>query len=143
MAATAGTTTIEVPIPLKGRLARLRQHPRQAYHEVIAAALDALESKAAGALDPLVAQHKVALRVAARRNRIERVWLVGSRARGEGRPGSDVDLLVKAKAGASLLDLAGFVADAEAILGAKVDLADVDGLRSPLRERILPEAAPV
>lgn len=143
MPATAGTTTIEVPIPLRGRLATLRQHERQAFHEVIARALDALEAKEAGALDPLVAKHRVALRVAARRNRIERLWLFGSRARGQAKPGSDADFLVKAKAGASLFDMAGFVADAQDILGVHVDIADLDGLKPPFRDRILPEAVPV
>ena len=143
MPATAGTTTIEVPIPLKGRLAKLRQHERQAYHEIIAQALDALEAKEAGTLDPLIAKHRQALRVAARRNRIDRIWLFGSRARGQARPDSDVDLLVKAKAGASLFDLAGFVADAQDILGCRVDVADVDGLKPPFRDRILPEAVPI
>lgn len=143
MPATAGTTTIEVPIPVKARLAKLRAHQRQAYHEVIARALDALEAKEAGTLDPLVAQHRVELRLAARRNRIERLWLFGSRARNQARPDSDVDFLVKAKAGASLFDLAGFVADAQDILGKTVDVADLDGLKPPFRDRILPEAVPV
>jgi hypothetical protein len=33
-------TVIEIPIVLRDRLARQRQHPRQAYYEVIEAALD-------------------------------------------------------------------------------------------------------
>ncbi len=143
MTKTAGTTTIEVPIPLRGRLATLRQHGRQAYHEVISRALDALEAKDAGTLDPLVARHRVALRIAARRNRIDKLWLFGSRARGQARPDSDVDFLVQARAGSSLFDIAGFVADAQDILGRHVDVADLDGLKSPFRERILPEAVPV
>ncbi len=143
MPATAGTTTIEVPIPVKARLARLRKHQRQAYHEVIAQALDVLEAKQAGALDPLVAKHRAALRVAAKRNHVERVWLFGSRARGQARPDSDVDLLVKLEAGASLFDLGGFYADAQEILGTGLDVADLDGLKPPFRDRILPEAVPL
>ena len=143
MSATAGTTTIEVPIPLRMRLASLRKHKRQAYHEVIAKALDVLEAREAGSIDPVVAAHVPALRIAARRNRIERVWLFGSRARARARPDSDVDLLVKAKPGASLFDLAGFLADAQDILGLRVDLADLDALKPPFRDRILPEAVPL
>jgi predicted nucleotidyltransferase len=143
MPATAGTTTIEVPIPLKARLAALRKHGRQAYHEVIAAALDAFEAKQTGALDPLVAKHRVELRVAARKNGIARLWLFGSRARNEPRPDSDVDLLYHAKPGKTLWDIGAFMADAQDILGVHVDLADIDALKPDFRARILPEARPI
>ena len=36
-------TTLEVPIALRDRVKRLKSHPRQPYHEVIAAALDVYE----------------------------------------------------------------------------------------------------
>lgn len=140
MPATAGTTTIELPIPLRERLAQLRQHPRQPYHEVVARAMDALEAKTRGALDPLVAKHRVELRVAARKNGIARLWLFGSRARNEPRPDSDVDLLYQAKPGKTLWDVAGFMADAQDILGVRVDLADIDALKPEFRARVLPEA---
>ena len=140
MPATAGTTTIEVPLPVKARLARLRAHPRQAYHEVIVQALDILEARQAGGLDPLVASRRAALRRAAKRNRVARLWLVGPRARGQARPGSDVDLLVKMEPGSSLFDLGGFYADAQEILGTGLDVADLDGLKPPVRDRVLPEA---
>jgi predicted nucleotidyltransferase len=144
MAATAGTTTIELPVPLRARLARLKQHPRQPYHEVIQRAVEALEGRAEpGTLDPLVAQHRVALRVAARRNKITRLWLFGSRARRTARPDSDVDLLVQTGPDASLFDIGGFIADAEGILGCKVDVADIDGLKPDFRARVLPEAVPL
>ncbi len=144
MSATAGTTTIELPIPLRARLASLRVHPRQPYHEIIQRAVEALEGRLEpGVLDPLVATHRAALRVAARRNQISRVWLFGSRARRTARPDSDVDLLVQTASGASLFDIGGFLADAEAILGCKVDVADIDGLKPDFRARILPEAVPL
>lgn len=144
MPATAGTTTVELPIPLRERLASLRTHPRQAYHEVIQRAVEALEGRLEpGVLDPLVAKHRVALRVAARRNNLQRIWLFGSRARRTARPDSDVDLLVQAKAGASAFDIAGFLADAQDLLGVKVDVADMDGLKPDFRARILPEAVPI
>lgn len=144
MPATAGTTTIEVPIPLRARLARLKAHPRQPLHEIIQSAVEALEGRRdPGQLDPLVAERRPALRVAARRNKILRVWLFGSRARRDARPDSDVDLLVQTRPGASAFDIAGFLADAEEILGRKVDVADLDGLKPDFRARILPEAVPL
>jgi len=143
MAATAGTTTIEVALPLRERLARLKAHPRQSYQEVIARALDALEAKQTGALDALVAKHRVALRVAARKNGIARLWLFGSRARNEGRPDSDVDLLYQTKPGKTLWDVAAFMADAQDILGVRVDLADLEALKPGFRARVIPEAKPI
>lgn len=143
MTATAGTTTIEVPLPLRARLTKLKQHSRQSYHEVIARALDALEAKETGALDPLVSKHRVALRFAARKNGLSRIWLFGSRARNEAKPTSDVDIMYQTKTGSTMWEVAGFMADAQDILGTKVELVDIDALKSPVRERILPEARPI
>jgi predicted nucleotidyltransferase len=143
MTATAGTTTIELPLPLRARLAKLRTHPRQAYHEVIQQALDALEAKQTGALDPLVSRHRAALRLAARKNGIARIWLFGSRARNEGKPDSDVDILYQTKPGVGLWEACAFMADAEDILGTKVDIADIDGLSPRMRTSVLPEAKPI
>lgn len=144
MTATAGTTTIELPLPLRERLARLKSHARQPYHEVIQRAVEALEGRLGpGTLDPFVARHRAALRVAARRHGILRVWLFGSRARRDARPDSDVDLLVQTRPGASAWDVAGFLADAEEVLACQVDVADLDGLRPDDRARILAEAVPL
>jgi predicted nucleotidyltransferase len=141
MSATAGTTTIEVPLPLRARLAKLRAHPRQPYHEVIRRAVEALEGRTGrSGLDALVGSHQDGLRKAARRNKISRIWLFGSRARGDARPDSDVDILYKAEPGASLFDISGFLADAQDLLGVVVEVADVDNLRAGFSERILPEA---
>jgi predicted nucleotidyltransferase len=143
MSATAGTTTIELPLPIRARLARLKAHPRQPYHEVIGRALDALEARLTNALDPLVAKHRVALRIAARKNGIAKIWLFGSRARNEGRPDSDVDILYQARPGKTMWDVAGFLADAQDILGTRVDIADIDALKPDFKESILPEARPI
>lgn len=144
MPATAGTTTIEIPIPLRERLAALRAHPRQPYHEIIQRAVETLEGQQEpGTLDPLVSQHRTELRVAARRNNLLRIWLFGSRARRQSTPESDVDILVQTRPNASAWDLAGFLADAQDILGVKVDVADMDGLKPDYRTRILAEAVPL
>lgn len=140
MTATAGTTTIEVPIPLRDRLAQHRIHPRQAYHEVIGAALDALEVRQrAPGLDPLVTRHRRELRREARRCRLQRIWLYGSRARADARPDADVDILYKTGPGATLWDIAGFQAAAQALLGARVDVADIDAMPEEMRQRAMPD----
>jgi len=144
MTATAGTTTIEVPIPLRDRLAAHRMHPRQPYHEVIGDALDALDLRQRGpGLDPLILAHQRALRRAARDHRLRRIWLFGSRARGEARPDSDVDLIYKAEAGADLWDIAAFLTDAQEILGLRVDLVDLDHMSDRLRKTIMADAVVV
>jgi uncharacterized protein len=143
MTATAGTTTVELPIPLRARLAKLKQHPRQPYHEVIGLALDLLERRQQRTPDPLVVKHAAALRMAARRNKLTKIWVFGSRARGDARPDSDVDILYQAPKGVSLWEVSAFMADAMEILGRKVDLVDIDHVRPAFRDRVLTEAVPI
>ncbi|MHB8634207.1 MAG: nucleotidyltransferase family protein [Thermoplasmatota archaeon] len=139
------TTTIEIPLGLRRRLELKKRHPRQAYHEVISAALDALQKAdhGPGGLDPLVAANREALLTSARANGIERLWLFGSRARGQARPGSDVDLLYEAREQVSLWEVAGFMTDAQEILGCRVDLADRRALRGTFRAAVAKEALPL
>lgn len=68
--------------------------------------------------------------------------MFGSVARGEATAASDIDLLVHPSAAASLFDLAGFQAEAEAILGVSVDVVSDRG-RGPTMQRILAEAVPL
>jgi predicted nucleotidyltransferase len=70
------------------------------------------------------------------------VRLFGSVARGEAHAESDVDLLVHPGAEASVFDLAGFMAEVEAILGVKVDVVSDRG-RGAAMERIRAEAIPL
>jgi len=64
----------------------------------------------------------VILRVAAKHGATQ-VRLIGSVARGEARPDSDVDLLVTWQEGTSLLDQAALKLELESLLGRKVDIA--------------------
>jgi uncharacterized protein len=140
------TTTIEIPLALRNRLARAKRHPRQAYHEVMSRAMDALEQRGtppAGALDPLVAMHQKAIVEAAKAHKASHVWLFGSRARGEARLDSDVDLLVEFLPGADLFDHAGLQARLEELLGMRVDTVALGGLRGATRRRILAERVPL
>ncbi len=70
-----------------------------------------------------------------------RLAVFGSVARGQARPDSDIDLLVKATAGTSSFDLVKFQLLLEKILDRAVDLVEYGGLKSGLddikREAVL------
>jgi predicted nucleotidyltransferase len=68
------------------------------------------------------------------------VRVFGSLARGESRPGSDIDLLVEMESGRSLIDLVGLGQDLEDLLGARVDVISAAGVSPHLRDRIISEA---
>jgi len=67
------------------------------------------------------------------------VGVFGSVARGEDRPDSDVDLLVRFAKGKSLLGLVRLERELTAALGRKVDLLTESALSPFLRDRILRE----
>lgn len=67
----------------------------------------------------------------------------GSLARGEGREGSDLDLLVTLGEGRTLLDLIGLKQDLEDLIHRPVDVVTDRGLSPYLRERVLSEAVPL
>ncbi len=71
------------------------------------------------------------------------VRIFGSVVRGEDRADSDVDFLVELEADRSLLDRVALIQDLEDLLGRKVDVATVKGLRDVWRDRILKEALPL
>ncbi len=71
------------------------------------------------------------------------VRVFGSRARGDGGPDSDLDLLVRLEPGRSLLDLIAIKQDLEDILHCSVDVVTEAGLSPYLRDRILAEARPI
>jgi hypothetical protein len=82
------------------------------------------------------------LRLAAKHG-ASNVQIFGSVARGEDRPDSDVDFLVELESGRSLLDRIALIQDLEDLLGRKVDVATVKGLRDVWRDHILKEAVPL
>jgi len=67
----------------------------------------------------------------------------GSRARGDARPDSDLDLLVKMDPGRSLLDLIALQQDLEDLLHCRVDVVTENGLSPYIRDRVLAEALPL
>ncbi|HSW31235.1 MAG TPA: nucleotidyltransferase family protein [Longimicrobiales bacterium] len=74
-----------------------------------------------------------------RRYGVTRAGVFGSRARGESRGDSDLDILVDLPEGASLLDLVGLQLDLGDTLGVAVDAHTYRSLHPLLRERILNE----
>ena len=68
--------------------------------------------------------------------------MFGSAARGDARPGSDIDLLVEflPQARVSLLGHSAMERELSALLACKVDLVSKRALRSALREEALSEA---
>jgi len=146
---TEPATTLWVPKSLRDRLDLRRAHPRQPLHEVIALALQAMERGPApvrsgpSRLDPLVLRNRDRLMAAAAANGISRLWLFGSRARGDAGPDSDVDLLYEAQPGKTLWDVCPFALDAEEILGTKVDVVERAALTGGFRDRVAHEAVPL
>lgn len=69
--------------------------------------------------------------------------LVGSVARGEDGPGSDLDLLVRFDERSSLLDETGLRVALADLLRIEVDVVAEDSLRGAIRDRMLAEAVPV
>jgi predicted nucleotidyltransferase len=67
----------------------------------------------------------------------------GSVLRGTDRDGSDLDLLVDALPGATLIDLGGLLDELESLLGIHVDLLTPGDLPPKFRAKVLAEARPV
>ncbi len=79
----------------------------------------------------------------ASRHGARNVRMIGSVARGESTPDSDLDLLVELEEGRSLLDHAALILELENLLACKVDVATDKGLRPRVRHRVLEEAVPL
>lgn len=71
------------------------------------------------------------------------VAIFGSVARGDERPGSDVDFLVEPLPGARPFEILTIGVELEEVLGVKVDVGTPDSLRRSLRDEILAEAVPL
>lgn len=61
---------------------------------------------------------------------ISKIQVFGSVARGNPSPQSDIDFLVEMEEGASLFGVAGFMVEAEMLLGVQVDVVPVSVLAS-------------
>ena len=86
---------------------------------------------------------RIAVREAVSRFRTANPRVFGSVLHGTDRDGSDLDLLVDALPGATLLDLGDLEAELKALLGIDVDLLTPDDLPPRFRAKVLAEAQPV
>lgn len=83
------------------------------------------------------------VREAVNRFRTTNLRVFGSALLGTDRDGSDLDLLVDALPGATLLDLGGLQDALEMLLGVHVDLLTPGDLPQKFRARVLAQAQPV
>ncbi len=90
-----------------------------------------------------LAANREAVRAAVSRRKATNPRLFGSALRGDDQENSDLDILVDALPGATLLDLGGLMMDLEEILGVKVDLLTPNELPRQFRDEVLTEARPI
>lgn len=87
--------------------------------------------------------NREAVRAAVSRRKAANPRVFGSVLRGEDEDGSDIDILVDALPGATLLDLGGLMMDLEQILGVRVDVLTPAELPHQFRAEVLAEAEPI
>lgn len=138
-----GTTTIVIPRSLQRKLAALKRHPRQPYHEVITDLL--AQGRTVGRagdhrLDPLVERNRSAILAAAQRRGLKAVAVFGSRCRAQARPDSDLDLLVTPGPEADAFGLMAFEQEVEALVGVKVEATTPAGLHPLIKDQVVAEA---
>lgn len=81
--------------------------------------------------------------MAATRYRVTNPRVFGSAMRGDDVEGSDLDLLVDALPGTTLLDLGGLQDELQELLGVSVDVLTLRDLPISFRTTVLQEAKPV
>jgi uncharacterized protein len=91
----------------------------------------------------VLAMKRSAVHEAVNRFRTANPRVFGSVLHGTDQDGSDLDLLVDALPGATLLDLGGLQDDLESLLGIHVDLLTPGDLPPKFRAKVLAEAQPV
>jgi predicted nucleotidyltransferase len=90
-----------------------------------------------------LAIHRAELRQLVSRHGLLRPRVFGSVMRGTDTDGSDLDLLVDAPPGTTLLRLGGLQVEIETLLGVSVDLLTPGDLPKTLRARVVAEAQPL
>ena len=90
----------------------------------------------------ILRKHRGAVLAIAHKHHASNIRVFGSIARGDDRPGSDIDLLVRFSDGASVYDQSELILDLQDLTGVNVDVVSEGGLRAK-HKRILSEAVPV
>ena len=88
-------------------------------------------------------ENREAIRAAAARNRTANPRVFGSVLRGDDREDSDLDILVDALPGTTLIDLGGLQEELVDLLGVKVDVRTPGDLPVKWRDQVVAEAMPV
>lgn len=91
-------------------------------------------------LRELVEAHRAEIKAIVAHHNGRSVAIFGSVARGDERPGSDIDFLVELAPGARPFEILSIGAELEEALGVKVDVGTPDSLRERLRDDVLAEA---
>jgi hypothetical protein len=133
----------------EGRLPA-RVTPGGHYRFDLAQVREALESstrarageRAMSPIERLFEHHRDDIRQIAARHHGRAIYIFGSVARGDARPGSDLDFLVDFEPGSSLFDLMRITDELEELLGCRVDVVSRGGLKDR-DTHILEEAQPV
>ncbi|MBI4799508.1 MAG: nucleotidyltransferase family protein [Desulfarculus sp.] len=92
------------------------------------------------ALDRLIQERRADILAVAALHGAQRVRVFGSRARGQGGPASDLDLLVDLEPERTLLDLIAIKQDLEDRLACRVDVLTEAALSPYMRQRVIDEA---
>ena len=87
-----------------------------------------------------LAAKKRRIQALAKKRGLYNLRIFGSVARGEAHEASDVDLLVDASKGTSLIDVIGFERELQKLLGRRVDVVTPAGLPPEIRSRAFAEA---
>lgn len=94
----------------------------------------------AGSGRDAVLRRKALIGTLAKAHGARSVELFGSAARGEDRPGSDLDFVVDLEPGRSLLDLIGLAEDLQEVFGRKVEVVSRAGMKPRVRAEALRDA---
>jgi uncharacterized protein len=117
---------------------------RAAGRELKLSGLPASRGGSPGPVAALLREHRAEIRAAAEAVGARNVRVFGSVARGEETPESDVDLLVDFPAAElGLFPLLRLAGEIEELVGRPVDVAAVEVMAAPVRERALAEAVPL
>jgi hypothetical protein len=98
---------------------------------------------AARPLRTLVEAHRAEIKAIVARHHGRSVAIFGSVARGDERPGSDIDFLVELDPDARPIEILSIGVELEEALGVKVDVGTLASLRPRLRGDVLAEVVPL
>lgn len=133
-------TTVALDSALRDRLLELKRAWRVSSLEQVIQRLAGDEPRGARAL---YERNRAAVDAAVKRHRLRRLVAFGSRARGDARPDSDLDLCADLRPGADLLDVAHVQDDLGEAFGVRVHFTPRGSLTERLRLRIESEGVPL